>query len=210
MSLCLFFLVKPGLGHYLRTHFLDKTFRGLYQANAFDMMLLVPYFVVLVLLALYGIHRYTLVYQYYRHRKNRRTEPAQYFPYDQLPRITVQLPIFNEQFVVDRLVDAVCKLEYPRAKLEIQLLDDSTDETVEVARSIVERYAALGHDISYHHRTNRQGFKAGALQAGMLKAKGEFIAVFDADFTPSPIGCCASSTTLPTRGLAWCKPGGPT
>jgi cellulose synthase/poly-beta-1,6-N-acetylglucosamine synthase-like glycosyltransferase len=171
-----------GIGHYIRQHFLDTTFRGLYHANAFDVALLVPYFIVLILLAGYGMHRYVLVYLYYKHRKNRTTEPAAYF--EILPRITVQLPIFNEQYVVERLLEAVCKLNYPREKLDIQVLDDSTDETVEVARGLVERYAALGNPISYLHRTNRHGFKAGALAEGMLSAKGEFIAIFDADFTP--------------------------
>jgi cellulose synthase/poly-beta-1,6-N-acetylglucosamine synthase-like glycosyltransferase len=187
ISLYLFGFAQPrGLAHYFRTHFLDRTFKGLYQPNAFDMALLVPYFVVLVLLAFYGLHRYTLVYRYYRNRRNRRIEPPTRFAEDQLPRITVQLPIFNEQFVVDRLVDSVCKLEYPRSKLEIQVLDDSTDETVAAARAVVERYAALGHNIRYLHRTNRHGYKAGALQAGMEQAQGEFVAVFDADFTPPP------------------------
>jgi len=178
-------LAKPGLGHYIRTHFLDTTFKGLYKPNAFDMMLLVPYFVVLVLLASYGIHRYILVYEYFKNRKHRRQEPPARFSEEQLPRVTVQLPMFNEQFVVDRLVDAVCKLEYPREKLEIQVLDDSTDETVDVARGVVERYAAMGYNIIYLHRTNREGFKAGALQAGMEVCSGEFIAVFDADFMPN-------------------------
>lgn len=180
----LFALVKPGFGHYVRTHLLDTTFRGLYSPNAFDMLLLVPYFVVLVILASYGIHRYILVWHYYKNRKNKRTKPAAYFPPDQLPRVTIQLPIFNEQFVIDRLVDAVCKMEYPRDKMEIQVLDDSTDETTEVARGVVERYAAMGHNITYIHRTNRSGFKAGALQNGMQQSQGEFIAVFDADFQP--------------------------
>jgi len=171
-----------GLRHYLRTHFLDTTFKGLYHANAFDLALLIPYFVVLILLAFYGMHRYQLVYLYYKHRKNKVTNPASRFT--ELPRVTIQLPIFNEQFVVDRLVDCVCRIEYPRDKLQIQVLDDSTDETVEVASEVVERYAALGHNISYHHRTNREGFKAGALDAGLKSATGEFVAIFDADFTP--------------------------
>ena len=171
-----------GIGHYIRQHFLDTTFRGLYHANAFDVALLVPYFIVLILLAGYGMHRYVLVYLYYKHRKNHTREPAAYF--ENLPRVTVQLPIFNEQYVVERLLEAVCKLNYPREKLDIQVLDDSTDETVEVARGLVERYAALGNPIRYLHRTNRHGFKAGALAEGMLSAKGEFIAIFDADFTP--------------------------
>src|ERR1700738_1125770 len=171
-----------GIGQYIRQHFLDRTFQGLYHANAFDLGLLIPYFVVLVLLASYGLHRYILVYLYYKHRDNRTTEPAALF--DDLPRGTVPLPIFHEQYGGERLLDAVCKLKYPREKLDIQVLDDSTDETMDVARNLVERYAALGNPITYHHRTNREGFKAGALAEGMNTAKGEFIAIFDADFTP--------------------------
>jgi cellulose synthase/poly-beta-1,6-N-acetylglucosamine synthase-like glycosyltransferase len=171
-----------GIGQYIRQHFLDKTFEGLYHANAFDIALLVPYFVVLILLASYGLHRYILVYLYYKNRKNRTTEPEACFC--DLPRVTVQLPMFNERFVVERLVDAVCRLKYPTDKLDIQVLDDSTDETVTVARDLVERYAALGHPITYHHRTNREGFKAGALAEGLKTAKGEFVAIFDADFVP--------------------------
>jgi cellulose synthase/poly-beta-1,6-N-acetylglucosamine synthase-like glycosyltransferase len=165
---------------------MDPTFRGLYKLDAFDIALLIPYFIVLIWLASYGIHRYALVYLYYKHRKNKRTEPPSYFPADKLPTVTIQLPIFNEQFVVDRLVDSICKMDYPREKLEIQLLDDSTDETVDVARAVVERYAAMGHPIVHIHRTNRSGFKAGALQHGMAISQGEFIAIFDADFTPPP------------------------
>lgn len=123
-----------------------------------------------------------LVFLYYKNRKNHVRGPEGRF--EELPRVTVQLPIYNEQFVIDRLVDAVCRMEYPREKLDIQVLDDSTDETIEVARGVVERYAALGYPITYHHRTNRHGFKAGALQEGMKVAKGEFIAIFDADFVP--------------------------
>jgi cellulose synthase/poly-beta-1,6-N-acetylglucosamine synthase-like glycosyltransferase len=171
-----------GFAQYIRQHFLDTTFKGLYHANAFDMGLLIPYFIVLILLASYGAHRYVLVYLYYKNKKNRTTEPPAYF--EELPRVTVQLPIFNEQYVVDRLLDSICKLQYPREKLDIQLLDDSTDETVEVASNLVERYAALGHPVTYHHRTNREGFKAGALAEGLKTAKGEFIAIFDADFVP--------------------------
>jgi cellulose synthase/poly-beta-1,6-N-acetylglucosamine synthase-like glycosyltransferase len=173
---------SKGLGPYLRQHFLDKTFVGLYQINAFDLALLIPYFIVLVVLAAYGAHRYWMVYLYYKYKKNKTIEPAARF--DLLPRVTVQLPIFNEQYVVDRLLDAVCRLDYPKDKLDIQLLDDSTDETVDVARILVDRYAALGHPVKYIHRTNREGFKAGALEAGLKTAKGEFIAIFDADFVP--------------------------
>jgi len=173
---------SKGIGPYIRQHFLDTTFRGLYHVNGFDLALLIPYFVVLILLAGYGAHRYILVYLYYKHRDNRTSRPVGMF--GELPRVTIQLPIFNEQYVVERLLEAICRLEYPREKLDIQVLDDSTDETAEVARELVERLATLGHPVSYHHRTNREGFKAGALAEGMKKAKGEFIAIFDADFTP--------------------------
>jgi cellulose synthase/poly-beta-1,6-N-acetylglucosamine synthase-like glycosyltransferase len=179
-------LVSKGLVPYLRQHFLDKTFQGLYQVNAFDLALLIPYFIVLIVLAAYGAHRYWMVYLYYKHKKNKTTEPATRFQLDHLPRVTVQLPIFNEQYVVDRLLDAVCRLDYPREKLDIQLLDDSTDETVEVARILVDRYAALGHPVTYLHRDNREGYKAGALAEGLKTAKGEFVAIFDADFVPPP------------------------
>ena len=182
-SLLAFSLLAPhGLAHYFKTHFADRTFKGLYTPNAFDLALLIPYFIVLVILASYGIHRYVLVYLYYKNKKHRTDEPRNRFI--DLPRVTVQLPIFNEQFVIDRLVDAVCKMDYPADRLDIQVLDDSTDETVEVANAVVQRYAAMGYPISYHHRTNRHGFKAGALQDGMKTAKGEFIAIFDADFVP--------------------------
>jgi cellulose synthase/poly-beta-1,6-N-acetylglucosamine synthase-like glycosyltransferase len=179
-------LASKGLGAYFRHHFLDKTFVGLYQVNAFDLALLIPYFIVLIILAAFGGHRYWMVYLYYKHKKEKTTEPPSHFPADNLPRITVQLPIFNEQYVVDRLLDAVCRLEYPKEKLDIQLLDDSTDETVEVARILVDRYASLGHPVTYLHRDNRDGFKAGALAEGLKTAKGEFVAIFDADFVPPP------------------------
>jgi cellulose synthase/poly-beta-1,6-N-acetylglucosamine synthase-like glycosyltransferase len=175
-------LAQHSFSQYVRQHFLDTTFKGLYQANAFDLALLIPYFVVLILLATYGIHRYTLVYLYFKNKKSGTGEATEKFA--ELPRVTVQLPIFNEQYVVDRLLQAVCRLDYPREKLEIQVLDDSTDETVNVARGLVEYYASQGYLITYHHRTNRAGFKAGALDEGLKSATGEFVAIFDADFVP--------------------------
>ena len=173
-----------GVLPYIRQHLLDKTFQGLYQVNGFDLALLIPYFIVLIVLAAYGAHRYWMVYLYYKYKKNKTTDPPAHF--EDLPRVTVQLPIFNEQYVVDRLLDAVCRLDYPCEKLDIQLLDDSTDETVEVARVLVDRYAAAGNPVTYHHRDNREGFKAGALAEGLKTAKGEFVAIFDADFVPPP------------------------
>ena len=175
-------LVNRGLGQYVRQHFLDKTFQGLYQVNGFDLALLIPYFIVLILLASYGVHRYVLVYLYYKHQKNHVSDPVSQFP--ELPRVTIQLPIFNEQFVVERLLDAICRIDYPLDKLDIQVLDDSTDETQAVARGLVEHYAAKGFPVVYLHRTNREGFKAGALAEGLKTAKGEFVAIFDADFVP--------------------------
>jgi cellulose synthase/poly-beta-1,6-N-acetylglucosamine synthase-like glycosyltransferase len=196
-------LASKGLGPYLRQHFLDKTFQGLYQINAFDLALLIPYFIVLIILATYGAHRYWLVYLYYKHKENKTTEPAAHFHSEDLPRVTVQLPIFNEQYVVERLLDAVCRLDYPKDKLDIQLLDDSTDETVEVARILVDRYAALGHPVYYLHRNNREGYKAGALEAGLKTAKGEYVAIFDADFVPPPdfLMKCIHHFTDPKVGM---------
>ena len=177
-------LVSRGLSHYLHSHYADPTFQRLYEWNWFDAALLIPYFIVLTILAFYGIHRYQLVWLYYRHARNATREPASRFA--TLPRITVQLPIFNEQYVIDRLIEACCRLDYPQEKLQIQLLDDSTDETKEVAAAIVERYHAAGHPIQYIHRTNRHGYKAGALDHGLATASGELIAIFDADFVPPP------------------------
>lgn len=183
-ALGVFFAPQNGWRHYFKSQYADTTFKGLYHWNAFDALMLVPYFAVMIVLALYGIHRYTMCYQYFRYRKNYDPNPPAQF--DELPTVTVQLPIFNEQFVIDRLIEAICAMEYPRDRLEIQVLDDSTDETEQVASGIVERYKALGHPIEYIHRTNRYGFKAGALDAGLKVAKGEFVAIFDADFVPPP------------------------
>jgi cellulose synthase/poly-beta-1,6-N-acetylglucosamine synthase-like glycosyltransferase len=180
-GLCLAY-PQHGLEHYFKTHYADKTFEHLYRWNSFDTALLVPYFIVMVILAFYGIHRYQLVYRYYKNRKNAVREPESHFA--ELPTVTLQLPIFNEQFVVDRLIQACCNLEYPADKLEIQVLDDSTDDTVEVAKAAVELYQSLGHRIVYIHRVNRHGFKAGALDEGLRVATGEFVAIFDADFVP--------------------------
>ena len=187
-------LVAPhGLGHYWKTHYADNTFQHLYRWNTFDTCMLVPYFIVMVILAFYGIHRYQLVWLYYRNKKNapKWDEPPARFGEGELPFVTVQLPIFNEQFVIDRLMEAVCQLDYPRDRFEIQVLDDSTDETRTVAREMVERYAsgAMGmapQPIVYLHRTNRHGYKAGALDKGLDVARGELVAIFDADFVPPP------------------------
>ena len=150
-----------------------------------ETIVLVLYFFVLSILAIYGWHRYYLVYLYTKNR-GKAANAALPPPLAQLPRVTVQLPIYNEMYVADRLIDAVCELDYPRELLEIQVLDDSTDETTEIAELAVRRHAARGFDISYLHRVDRRGYKAGALEAGLKVAKADFIAIFDADFVPSP------------------------
>jgi cellulose synthase/poly-beta-1,6-N-acetylglucosamine synthase-like glycosyltransferase len=156
-------------------------FRGIYQLNSFDLAIMLPYFFVMIILAAYGIHRYALVYNYYKNRKNIPGPPPEIPTW---PKVTVQLPIYNERYVIDRLVEAVSQFDYPRGLLEIQVLDDSTDQTQQIARDCVDRYRALGLPISYIHRDNREGYKAGALQEGLNSASGEFIAIFDADFIP--------------------------
>src|SRR6202166_3708474 len=122
-----------------------------------DTIILVSYFFVLSILAVYGWHRYYLVYLYMRHKDSQPAPPPALEP---LPRVTVQLPIYNEMYVADRLIDSVCLLDYPRELLDIQVLDDSTDETREIARACVERYQALGLPIHYLHRADRAGFIA--------------------------------------------------
>src|SRR5580765_5063643 len=146
-----------------------------------DTSVLLAYFFVLSILGMYGWHRYFLVHEY---RKNADRVPGPPPPMPNPPVVTVQLPIFNEMYVVDRLIDAVCAIDYPKDRLEIQVLDDSTDETKDIAELAVRRQAARGFDIVHLHRTNRTGFKAGALEEGLKVARGEFIAIFDADFVP--------------------------
>src|SRR5579883_395111 len=160
----------------------DDTFSGIHQFSWFDWAILVPYFTVLIILSVYGIHRYDVIRTYFKHRHKAAGDPPRRF--EELPPVTIQLPIYNERYVVERLIDEVVKIEYPRELLQIQVLDDSTDDTAPFAEALVARYEALGYPIEYHHRTNRHGFKAGALQEGLKTATGEFVAVFDADFCP--------------------------
>jgi len=164
-------------------HLVDPTFRGLYQVNAFDLAIMLPYFFVMTILAMYGIHRYHLVYNFFRNRKNVPGPPPE-MAVSAWPKVTVQLPIFNERYVIERLIEAVAQFDYPRELLDIQVLDDSTDETQQVARDCVERHRALGVPITYIHRDNREGFKAGALHEGLRVASGDFVTIFDADFIP--------------------------
>ncbi len=151
--------------------------------NALSITLLVYYAAVLAVICVYGVHRYWVVWLFLRHRR-RLDDPAPLARFDRLPRVTVQLPMFNERHVAERVIEAACGIDYPRDRLEVQVLDDSTDESADIARRCCERCVAAGHDVVYIHRDNRSGYKAGALANGMASAKGEFIAVFDADFVP--------------------------
>ncbi|MFN8280325.1 MAG: cellulose synthase family protein [Saprospiraceae bacterium] len=153
--------------------------------NQLQIILIGVYTACLLYMTLFSMVQLNLLKAYRRQKKNKQILPALQ-PGDHHPLVTVQLPIFNELYVVDRLLDNITKLDYPKDKLQIQVLDDSTDETVGHAAKKVEEYKALGFDIVHIHRTNRQGYKAGALKEGMLTAKGEFIAIFDADFLPEP------------------------
>ena len=158
----------------------DKTFAGIHQLDWFDWSLLIPYFATLAILSVYGLHRYDIIRTYFKYRKNATKDPQGRFA--QLPPVTIQLPIYNERYVIERLIDEVTKIEYPKELLQIQVLDDSTDDTHPHAEALCERYQALGFNVEYLHRTNRQGFKAGALAEGLKTASGEFVAIFDADF----------------------------
>jgi len=144
-------------------------------------LFLVVYFFILITVFIYASHRYYMVYLYYKHRKDR---PKLKGKLDTLPRVTIQLPIYNEMYVVKRLIRASCNVDYPRELLDIQVLDDSTDETGVIAQEYVRECRDKGFDIHYIHRENRTGFKGGALENGLRSARGQFIAVFDADFVP--------------------------
>src|SRR5688572_9368789 len=152
-------------------------------AELFRYLLLTVYIGTLIAVAFYGMHRYVLVYLYMKHRNNVH-QPKGLFPKDALPRVTIQLPMFNEDTVAERVIRATCQVDYPRDRLEIQVLDDSTDHSAEIARKACEEWAAKGYPIKYIHRTNRTGYKAGALAAGLKQASGDYVAIFDADFIP--------------------------
>ena len=167
---------------------IDKTsgnISPLYRLDTFDYTVLILYFSILTILAIYGGYRVKQVIDFWRYRKLVPT-PAGHFSEEELPRITIQLPLFNEMYVTERLLKAVTEIDYPRDRLEFQVLDDSTDETVKLAEATVEHYRQAGFDIHYIHRTDRTGYKAGALENGLKTAKGELIAIFDADFVPKP------------------------
>lgn len=143
--------------------------------------LMALYLAILLAVAAYGIHRYHLLYLYMKHRGHG-LKPKHRF--DQVPLVTVQLPMFNEDVVAERVIAAACELDYPHDRLEIQVLDDSTDHSAEIARKACEKWAEKGYPVVYIHRDNRSGYKAGALEFGLKSARGEYVAIFDADFVP--------------------------
>ena len=145
-----------------------------------DLVLYLYFFALLVLFA-FGAHGFVMVYHYLKTRRPEETLTMT----GELPVVTVQLPLFNEYYVVERLIQSVCAIEYPKEKLEVQVLDDSTDETVDIVAALVRDYQLLGFDIKHIRRPNRSGYKAGARKAGLETARGEFIAIFDADFVPN-------------------------
>ncbi len=149
----------------------------------FSYALLALHFLLLIVLCLFGMHRLSMVFRWIKHRK-KTANPVKHFA--ELPSVTVQIPLFNERLVAQRIVDTVVKIDYPQDKLQIQIVDDSTDETRDIIALAVKQYSAQGINIQHVHRTNRQGYKAGALKEAMETATGEFIAIFDADFVPTP------------------------
>ena len=144
-------------------------------------IILFTYIGSLMILFTFGSHGFIMIYYYLKHRHQRDDFSAEL---ESFPVVTLQLPIYNEMYVIERLIKTVCEIDYPIDKLEIQVLDDSTDETVEIVANIVKEYQLRGFDIHHIHRTDRSGYKAGALKEGLKVAKGEFVGIFDADFIP--------------------------
>ena len=151
------------------------------------LVLLGVYLVSLVMIFLFSLAQVNLLYNFLRAKRRKDTsEKFDLSNPNEVPFVTIQLPVYNELYVMERLLDTIVKLEYPSDKIEFQVLDDSTDESVVSTKKQIERLQKEGHNIQYIHRTDRKGFKAGALKEGMEVAKGEFIAIFDADFLPNP------------------------
>lgn len=146
-----------------------------------EQVVLIGYFVSLSILFIFGLHGFVMMYY---HRKYGHKIPVANKDFKDDVLVTIQLPLYNEMYVIERLINSVCAIDYPKDKMEIQVLDDSTDETTSIVARVVEEKKKLGFDISHIRRGSREGFKAGALKEGMKIAKGEFIAIFDADFIP--------------------------
>jgi cellulose synthase/poly-beta-1,6-N-acetylglucosamine synthase-like glycosyltransferase len=172
----------PSKAGQLWDSFFNNPFAGIHRLVFFYWAILVTYFGVLVVLSCYGLHRYEMIRGFWKYRKALPDTAPQKFA--ELPRVTIQLPLFNERYVVERLLAETAKVDYPKNLLQIQVVDDSTDDTHSFTERLVAEYQAAGLPIEYIHRANRHGFKAGALQNGLKTATGEIIAIFDADFVP--------------------------
>ncbi len=160
-------------------------FQELVKNPGIQQVIIVLYTIGPVLITIYSIGQFHLLYILLKNRKTYKTE-APVYPEGEWPLVTVQIPMYNEMYVAEHVIDACAKLDYPKDKLEIQVLDDSTDKTLEIANKRADYWKEQGLDVVVIHRENRQGFKAGALHEGTQVAKGEFIAIFDADFRPNP------------------------
>lgn len=151
-----------------------------------ETIIIITYTIALLLIFLYALAQLNLLFNYLSSKKAKdNCEKFDLSNPDETPYITIQLPVYNEMYVMERLLDNIAKIDYPKDKLEIQVLDDSTDETVETTLKHIKNIQATGLDIKHITRTDRSGFKAGALKEGLKIAKGEFIAIFDSDFLPT-------------------------
>ncbi|MDA7706553.1 MAG: glycosyltransferase family 2 protein [Flavobacteriaceae bacterium] len=150
-----------------------------------EIIIICVYSIALILIFMYALAQLNLLFNYLGSQKNKENSPEFDFSNtEEIPYVTIQLPVFNEIYVMDRLLKNIVLIDYPKDKLEIQVLDDSTDESVESTATLIEALQKEGFDIQHIQRTNREGFKAGALKEGLVDAKGEYIAIFDADFLP--------------------------
>jgi cellulose synthase/poly-beta-1,6-N-acetylglucosamine synthase-like glycosyltransferase len=163
------------------------------MTNSLQYLWLGIYLIALLALFTYGMNCYLLMICYHLKRpqalrQHAETQKRFYLddPVQKWPRVTIQLPIYNERYVVERLIESVCRFDYPKELLEVQILDDSTDDTVAIVQALVRQMIDRGIDVQYIHRDDRTGFKAGALKEGLITAKGELLAIFDADFVPQP------------------------
>ncbi|MEO6695974.1 MAG: cellulose synthase family protein [Ignavibacteria bacterium] len=150
-----------------------------------ESIILSAYIISLTILFFFGAHGFNMIYYYFKTFATRTVDLTEEELYmKDYPEVTIQIPLYNEQYVITRLIDSVLRMDYPKDKLEVQILDDSTDETTQIIHDHIQKYITTGFDVKHIHRTNREGYKAGALKVGLETARGEFVAVFDADFIP--------------------------
>lgn len=157
-----------------------------YWSHFVSKIIIIIYFACLILVLFYSILQLSLAIAYVKNKRNKKEVAKPEFDPENTPKVTVQLPMFNELYVAERIIESVAAFDYPADKLQIQVLDDSTDETKDVIAKKVAEVAARGVNIQHIHRTDRTGYKAGALDDAMDRVEGEFIAIFDADFVPNP------------------------